>query len=372
MAVRTVTFASHDCDAFVEELKAKVDAYFASRHLSVKANAGMVIKTVVLLAAFWGPYGLILSGRFGPWEMLGLAALMGVALAGIGFGISHDALHGAYSHNPKINAALGLSFDLMGANGYMWKITHNVVHHTYTNIHPIAKDLEVTPLLRLSPLAKHRPFHRWQHIYALFAFSMSTLNWVFWKDFDYFHRRTIGPYLDKKHPAGQIALMAFSKVFYVLWSIVLPLMVLRLPVWQFAIGWLTMHLVGGTILGVVFQLAHVVEQTAHPVPDELGRMPNGWLVHEMLTTANFCTRNPLVSWYVGGLNFQIEHHLFPKTCSVHYPKIQWIVREVAAKHHIPYYENPTFLGAVGSHLRMLRRLGRGENPNIISHAVAAA
>jgi linoleoyl-CoA desaturase len=372
MAIRAVTFASHDCDAFVEEVKSKVASYFETNHLSIKANTAMVVKTVILFAAFWVPYGLILSRQFGPWQMLGLCVVMGVALAGIGFGVSHDALHGAYSSNPKINTALGLSFDLMGANGYMWKITHNVVHHTYTNIHPIDEDLEVTPLLRLSPLAKHRPFHRWQHIYALVAFSMSTLNWVFWKDFDYFTRRTIGPYIDKKHSAGQIALMAFSKVFYVLWSIVLPLSVLHIALWQFAIGWVTMHLVGGTILGVVFQLAHVVEQTQHPVPDDLGRMPNGWMVHEMLTTANFCTRNPLISWYVGGLNFQIEHHLFPKTCSVHYPKIQGIVREVAAKHNIPYYENPTFLGALGSHLRMLRRLGSGESPNIIRHAVAAA
>jgi linoleoyl-CoA desaturase len=371
MAVRAVTFASHDCDAFVSDVKTRVAEYFESRHLSIKANAAMVVKTVVLLAAFWGSYALILGNVVGPWPMLGLCVVMGVALAGIGFSIAHDALHGAYSNSPRINAALGFSFDIMGASGYMWKITHNVIHHTYTNIHGLDEDLEVTPLLRLSPLARHRPFQRWQHLYALGAYSMSTLNWVFWKDFDYFTRSNLGPYLDKKHPRAQIALLVFSKLGYYFWSIALPLIVVHVAWWQFAIGWLTMNLVGGTILGVVFQLAHVVEQTAHPVPDDLGRMPNGWLVHEMLTTANFCTRNPLLTWYVGGLNFQIEHHLFPKTCSVHYPKIQGIVREVAATHAIPYYENPTFLGALGSHLRMLRRLGRAESPNVL-RAMAAA
>ncbi len=145
----------------------------------------------------------------------------------------------------------------------------------------------------------------------------------------------------------------------------LPLLVLDVTWWQFLIGFLTFHLVGGTILGVIFQLAHVVEQTSHPVPDDLGRMPNGWLVHEMLTTANFCVGNRLLTWYVGGLNHQIEHHLFPKTCSVHYRAISGIVRQTAAEHGIPYHHNPTFVGAFGSHIRMLRRLGAAETPATI-------
>ena len=371
MAIRAVTFASHDCDEFVAEIKAKVAEYFERTGLSQKANAAMKVKTVALFAAFFVPYGLILANAVPPLAMWGLTVLMGVALAGIGFGISHDALHGAYSDNPKLNAALGYSFDLMGASSYMWKITHNVVHHTYTNVHPIDEDLEVSPLLRLSPLAKHHRFHRWQHLYALAAYSMSTLNWVFWKDYDYFTRKDIGPYLNKKHPRADVATLVVSKVFYAFWAIALPLMLVRVPLWQFALGWFTMHLVGGTILGVVFQLAHVVEQTQHPVPDDLGRMPNGWMVHEMLTTANFCVGNPWITWYVAGLNHQIEHHLFPKTCSVHYPAISKIVKEVTLKHGLPYYENTTFLGAVGSHLRILRRLGRAESPNVLRHAVAA-
>ena len=365
MAVRAVTFQPHDCDAFVDEVKSRVAAYFAERRLSIKGNAEMVIKTIVIVSGLLVPYALIMSNQLSGWAMMACCVIMGVALAGIGFSVSHDALHGAYSHNPKINAAIGFSFDLLGANGYMWKITHNVIHHTYTNIHGIDEDLEVTPLLRLSPLAKHRPFQRFQHLYAPLAYSMSTLNWVFWKDFDLFSRKNLGPYLNKKHSAGQIALMVASKLFLVSWMIVLPFLVVDVAWWQFLIGFLTVHLVGGTILGVVFQLAHVVEQTAHPVPDDLGKMPNGWLVHEMLTTANFCVGNRWMTWYVGGLNHQIEHHLFPKTCSVHYRNIAPIVKEVAEKHGLPYYNNPTFLTAVGSHLRMLRRLGRAEAPNIL-------
>ncbi len=349
----------------MEEIKARVGEYFAARRLSIKANAGMVAKTIILVSLLLGPYAAILLGHLAKLEMLGLAVVMGVAIAGIGFSVAHDALHGAYSHRPWINRAIGYSFDLLGANGYMWKITHNVIHHTYTNIHGIDEDLEVSPLLRLSPQANWRWIHRFQHLYAPLAYTLSTLNWVFWKDFDYFRRRTLGPYTDKHHPRGEIAQLVGFKVFYLLWSIALPLAVLRIPLWQFAIGYVTMHLVAGLILGIVFQLAHVVEATSHPVPDACGHMEHSWPIHEMYTTANFATHNRLLTWYVGGLNHQIEHHLFPKTCSVHYPAIAAIVRDVAAKYGVPYYENRTFAGAVRSHLRMLKQNGKRPAPGSV-------
>ncbi len=373
MAMRTVTFAPHDGDQFVEEVKRRVADHFAQRGLSIKATPGMVAKTVILMVTFFGSFALILSNALPGWAMLALCVVMGVAMAGLGFCVAHDALHGAYSHDPRINAALGYTFDVLGANSYMWKITHNVVHHTYTNIHPIDEDLEVSPLLRLSPLARHRWFHRFQPFYALFAYSFSTLNWFFAKDFDLFTRRDLGPYTGKKHPGGEIAVMIASKVFFLGWSIVLPLLVLDVAWWQFAAGYLLVHLVAGVILGVVFQLAHVVEQAAHPVPDAVGRMEHGWMIHEMFTTANFSTGSRLLTWYVGGLNHQIEHHLFPKVCSAHYPAIMPIVREAAATHGVPYHDNPTLWRAMRSHWAMLRRLGRGERaaPALAEHPVAA-
>lgn len=364
-----MTFAPQECDRFAADVKAAVAAHFEGS--SSKANAAMVLKTAILLGTFLGAYLVILFGGLSGPAMLALCVLLGVAMAGIGFSVAHDANHGAYSDSPRVNAALGMTFDVLGANGYMWRITHNVIHHTYTNIQGIDEDLEVSPLLRLSPHSTHRRVHDWQHLYALFAYSMSTLNWVFWKDFDYFSRRTLGPYRGRRHGAGQIAWMVGTKLFYYGWSIVLPLAVLDLPVWQFAIGWLTVHLVGGMILGVVFQLAHVVEETAQPLPDDLGRMPEAWMVHEMLTTCNFATRNRLLSWYVGGLNFQIEHHLFTKVCSVHYPAISRIVRETAARHGVPYFENPTLAGAIRSHWRMLKRLGPGAERGALAVPAAA-
>lgn len=360
MKPASITFPNRDYTGFGEEVKAKVAEYFDSRGLSRNATPAMVAKTVLLLGLTFAPYGLALTNRFSPLTMLGFAVLMGIGLAGIGFAISHDALHGAYSSSPRLNALLGRTFDLLGANGYMWKITHNVIHHTYTNIDGVDEDLTVSPLLRLSPGAPLLRIHRFQHLYGLAAYSMSTIFWVFIKDFKYFFQKDLGPYKNKKHPRGEWVNLFASKLVYYGWSIVIPLLVLDIPWWQFAIGYLAMHLTAGFILGVVFQLAHVVEGPAYPVPDEVGRMEDAWLVHEMETTANFARSSRLVSWYVGGLNFQIEHHLFPKVCSVHYPAISTIVKATATKYGVPYYDQPTVMAAVRSHLRMLKKLGPDE------------
>ncbi len=341
----------------MQEMKTRVAEYFASRELSSKANAAMVVKGAVLLAMAIVPYGLILSNRFGPWTMLALAVAMGIGIAGIGFGIAHDALHGAYAARPWLNDLLGLSFDALGASSYMWKITHNIVHHTYTNIHGVDDDLAVSPLLRLSPNADRLWFHRLQHLYAFPLYACTTLFWVFVKDYQQLLRRDLGPYRDKRHDKSQIALLLSAKLAYYGYALIVPLLVLHVAWWQIAIGFLAMHLTAGLILGMVFQLAHIVEGTEHPLPDEAGRMATDWWLHEMHTTANFARRNRLLSWYVGGLNFQIEHHLFPKVCSVHYPAISGIVREVAQAYRLPYHDQPTFRSAVASHYRMLRRLG---------------
>lgn len=358
MAGGKVRFTGPKATLFIEEVKERVDDYFLATGLSSKANARMVLKTIVLLSITFGSYGLIMSNQFAPWQMLGLAVMMGVGMAGIGFSVAHDALHGAYSSDPRINKIIGYSFDLLGANGYIWKITHNVIHHTYTNIPGIDEDLDVSPLIRLSPEAPLKRFHRFQHWFALCAYSFATLNWLFVKDFKCFLMRDIGPYKNRRHPRSEVVTLIWTKLFVVAYMIVIPLLVLDVTWWQFLIGFLAAHLTAGVILGVIFQLAHVVEGPEFPIPDKNGVIENAWLIHEMATTANFAADNRLLSWYIGGLNYQIEHHLFPQVCSIHYPEIGRIVRDVAVKYQVPYNYHPTLRAAVGSHLRMLKQLGR--------------
>lgn len=355
--LQKVTFAQGDAQDFIRDMKARVYSYFEETGISQRANTRMVMKTVVMLALVIGPYILIMTGRLSPWGMLGLCVVMGVGVAGSGFCIAHDALHGAYSSNRKVNAALGMMFDVTGGSSYMWKITHNVIHHTYTNIQGIDEDLDVSPLVRLSPTSVHRWFHRFQHLYVLGVYSLATLFWVFLKDYQYLLRRDLGPYRNIKHPKGEVAKLFVMKGVYYAAVIVLPLLLLQVTWWQFLIGFLAMHFTAGLILSLVFQLAHVVEGPVQFDAEEQTTMEDAWLVHEMKTTANFARTNRLLCWYVGGLNFQIEHHLFPKVCSIHYPAISRIVEDVAAQYGVPYHHHPTLRGAMRSHWRLLKLFG---------------
>jgi len=358
-STKKIRFNNKNVQDFVPEVRRRVQAYFEETGQSQKANAPMVIKTVLLLGGTAGLYVLILTGAFTPLQMFGMAVLLGMGMAGIGFSVAHDALHGAYSSSPFVNRMLGYTFDLLGANGYMWKITHNVIHHTYTNITGVDEDLTVSPILRLSPDAPRRWYHRFQSWYCFLAYSFATLNWLFVKDFQQFMKRDIGPYTDKRHPASEWATLVVGKLM-ALGLLLLPCFVLDIALWQYLVGVLAAHLTAGMILGVIFQLAHVVEGPEFLAPDEDGRMEHAWLIHEMHTTANFAADNHLLSWYIGGLNYQIEHHLFPQICSIHYPVLSPIVRQAAEEYGVPYHYNPTLRAAIASHQRMLRAFGRAD------------
>lgn len=355
-----ITFNKSSTIDFAVDVKRRVNEYFQVNGLSKKANGSMILKTAVLLTLTYGSYALLLSGDFTPVQMLLLCFLMGIGMAGIGFCISHDALHGAYSSNNTVNAILGFSFDLLGANGYIWKITHNAIHHTYTNVHGLDEDLVVSDFIRLCPGTERKPIHRFQHISAFFAYSLSTLYWVFVKDYKYFLKRDLGPYTHKKHPRSQILILIVTKAIYYAYTIVIPIRVLHLTAGEFLVGYLVVHLTAGLILGVVFQLAHVVEGTEFPRANTEGEMENAWVIHQLETTSDFARKNRLLSWYIGGLNFQIEHHLFPKVCSIHYPAISSIVENVALKHNLPYHSHDTLREAISSHYRTLKKFGDPE------------
>jgi len=358
--VGRVRFPGTGSQPLAAELKQRVGAYFRDRGLSDKANAAMVLRTVVVFAFTFGAYALILTGWFPPLVMLALAILVGIGVAGIGFGVSHDAAHGAYSCRPKINRILAYTFDLCGASSHMWALGHNIVHHTYTNIPGVDDDLASSSLLRQSPGRAPRWVHRYQHLYAFALYSLATLNWVLVKDYRQLVRGEPGPYRDRAHRRSDVAALLGFKALYYGWSFMIPFFVLGIPWWQFLIGYLAMHLTAGLILGTVFPLAHVVEGPTFPVPDAGGTMSDAWIAHELATTADFSHGNRLLTWYIGSLNHQIEHHLFPRICSVHFPAIRAIVRDVARRHALPYHYNPTLVGAIRSHCRMLKKLGRPE------------
>lgn len=361
-AIQKVTFNNRISREFGKTVKDRVNQYFIDNNLSEHANRQMVFKTIVLLTLYFGSYALIMLGNFSTATMWFLTFLMGVGMAGIGFSVSHDALHGAYSSNKHVNRALGFTFDLLGANGYIWKITHNIVHHTYTNIHGHDEDLEVAAFIRLSPHSEFKFVHRFQHILAFFAYSFASIFWVFVKDYIHFLKPNIGPYNNKKHPLSEWILLFVTKAIYYTYTLILPIMLLDISWVYVVIGFVTLHLTAGLILGIIFQLAHVVEETDHPLPDDDNMIDENWMIHEMVTTNNFARKNKALCWFVGGLNFQIEHHLFPRVCSIHYPAISHIVEKTAHEFNIPYNQHDTFFEAVASHYRTLKKFG---NPGYV-------
>lgn len=357
-----IRYVAKDRDAiqgkFFATVKQRVDAYFKENNISKYANAEMVLKTTIATISLVGLYTLLMFGQLNMAYMFLIALALGITKAYIGFNVCHDAIHGGYSSNKRVNKALSLLFNIIGANAYVWSLTHNVVHHTYTNIPEHDEDIDVAPgFLRLSPNEELKPMMRYQHIYAFFLYGIASLSWVLRKDFIKFFQKKIGQ-IESKHKPIEYFNLFFYKAIYYLLFIVFPLIFLDITWWQFLIGFLSMHLLEGLLIGIVFQLAHVVEETSFPMPNDQNHIEENWAVHQMQTTADFARNSKLVNFLIGGLNFQVEHHLFPQICHVHYPKISPIVEATAKEFDVPFIDNTTFYQALQSHYRMLKYFGK--------------
>lgn len=341
---------------FKQTLDARVKHYFETHHLSEKGNRQLYIKSAVLLPLAIAVYLSLIVLHPAVWISILLCVSLGFVLAFIGFNIMHDAAHGSYSSSKALNEIMSLTLNLMGGNAYIWKVKHNIVHHTYTNINGEDEDIHV-PILRLSPDQPRRWYHRYQHLYAPVLYMFTSLMWVLFNDYY--------KYFARKIESTPIPRMSLSEKMIFWGSKLLNLAIfLLIPAWIFGwlpalIGLLIMHGSMGITLALVFQMAHCVEDTRFPMPQpESKKIENEWALHEVATTANFGTNSKLLYWLIGGLNFQIEHHLFPRISHVHYPAISSIVREVCQEFQVPYVAYPSFASAVRSHLRYLRRLGQ--------------
>lgn len=355
----TVKFNNQAQADFFLTLRKRVNQHFKDHNITRFGNGEMIGKTIVLLTAYLGSFAAILTLNISAWLLLPFALLMGLAMAGIGMSIMHDALHGSYSKSAAVNKFMGRSLNFLGGSAFIWNIQHNVLHHTYTNIHGMDEDIETKVIVRLCKHAPVKHFYRFQHLYVFFAYGLMTLLMLvsdFIKLFKY-HKKGM---VEKKKVriSREYVKMVAYKVVYLFMMLGLPLLLTSLAWWQVLIGFLIIHLTAGYILSIVFQLAHIVEGTEQPIPDGEGTMENAWAVHQLQTTANFSRDNRLLNWYVGGLNFQIEHHLFPNICHVHYRQLSKIVQQTAEEFQLPYNLKPSFGQALQSHIRMLKVLGR--------------
>ena len=356
---KNITFASNHRE-FSSTLNKRVNEYFKLNNVNRHANGEMVLKTIFMFALYIIPYTLIVSEVASSLlALIPLVIIMSFGVAGIGLSVMHDANHGAYSRKPWINTLIGYSLNLVGANAFNWKMQHNVMHHTFTNIHDEDEDISPRGVLRMSPHSTWKSIHKYQFIYAWFLYGLMTIIWVTLKDFVRIVRYQKNG-LAKKHKANltkEWIILITTKLLYITYIFVIPLVLTSLLWWQILIGVVVMHYIAGFILAIIFQPAHVIEGTEYPLPDEKNMVENNWAVHQLHTTTNFGQKSRFFSWYVGGLNFQIEHHLFPNICHVHYRKISAIVKTTATEFGLPYKSVRTFASALHSHMRLLRKLG---------------
>ena len=359
MEKKIIKFSRIDSAKFFRTLNKRVNSYFKDNDIERTGNWKLYLKSVVMFSLYLAPYFLLLTLNLPGWAQILLTITMGVGMAGVGMNVMHDGNHGSFSKKKWVNKFMGGSIYILAGNVYNWQVQHNVLHHTYTNIHGHDEDLEAGRVLRFSKHSKWQRYHRFQHFYSIFLYGLLTFNWAITADFSRMKR-----YLKRKLSYGKLpnptiewTKLVITKLIYATVWIVLPLLILDIAWWKVLVGFFIMHYTAGVILSMVFQLAHVVEDTDMPLPDKSGTMKNTWAIHQLFTTVNFSTKNRIVNWFTGGLNHQVEHHMFPNVCHVHYTKISKIVRETALEFDLPYYEYKTTRKAIAAHFKFLREMG---------------
>lgn len=351
-----VTF-NNKTSPFFDALREKIDAYFKEQEIKPTGNFKLYTKTIILVSAAVLVYSMLVFANIPVWGSILLCALMGLTFASIGFNVMHDGAHGSYSNNKTINNLMSYSLNLMGGSSFMWKVKHNHVHHSFTNIEGVDDDIDIKPWMRVNEQQKRYWFHRFQHVYSFLLYGATYFMWIWWMDFQKYFTRRIGPTPIRKMKFSEHVGFWLTKILYLALFIGLPIYFKGVA--YTLIGYSIILFVTGVTIAVVFQLAHVVEDTHFPEPNQqTQKIEEEWALHQIHTTANFATNNKLVSWFMGGLNFQVEHHLFPKISHIHYPAISKLVRETCHEFNVRYIEYPTVMDAIAAHIRHLRNLGQ--------------
>ncbi len=337
---------------FFKTLKNKVDTYFAQNKIQTSGNRKLYFKGILQVTVAISLYIILVFFTPSTIVSIILCAILGLDLALIGFNVMHEGGHQSFSKRKWINNLSAYSLNVLGGNSYFWKIKHNINHHTYTNIDGMDLDIEVKHFMRLHENQPKYWFHRFQHLYCVFLYGISYVAWIFYQDFEKYFTGKISKNIARK----EHIIFWVTKAVYMVVYLVIP--ILMVGVVNALVGFGIIAFICGLTISTVFQLAHMVEETHFPSPDAVtNKIDAEWAVHQINTTANFATKNKVICWMLGGLNFQVEHHLFPRISHVHYPKINQFVKETCQEFNIAYHEYPTMIKAFASHLSHIKKLG---------------
>jgi linoleoyl-CoA desaturase len=352
----TPKFRNINRSNFHQELKKRVNNYFQENNKPSTGNWSLYFKAILFWTLYVALYIHVIFFTPTAWVAILECLAMGGLTAAIGFNVMHDGGHGSFSKSKFWNKIAAYSVNALGASGLMWNNKHNIIHHTYTNIDGVDDDIEIKPMLRMCETQKRYKIHKYQHIYVWFLYTLLLIIWVFMTDYTKYFKKKVGAVPIKKFSAFDHFAFWFAKVGYFFAMIVLPIYMVGFLPWL--VGFLTLSMFAGFVLSIVFQLAHTVEHTSFPATIEnTNDIENEWAIHQLETTANFATKNKLVCWLVGGLNFQIEHHLFPKVSHIHYPAISKIIKNTCEEFNVKYIEFKHMRDAIWSHASHLKKMG---------------
>ena len=341
---------------FFNALKQEVDAYFEKNGLKKTGNWKLYTKTAILIPAAIGIYFTLMFVSM-HWALSSLLWIgFGLNMAAIGFNVMHDACHGSFSTKTWVNELFGLTNNFLGGNAFLWKLKHNIIHHTYTNVDGVDDDINNMPFMRQCSSQPWKPMHKFQSVYMFFLYGFTSL-FMFFMDYIKYFSKKIHTTPLKKMDVKEHIIFWGGKLFFILFYIVLPIVFIGWNAWL--VGFLISQFTLGLPLAIVFQLAHVVEHAEFEAAGvDPVKIENEWAIHQIKTTANFAFSNKLITWFVGGLNYQIEHHLFPRISHIHYPAISNIVRETCERFDLNYIYFPSTRAAVASHVRFMNQMGQ--------------
>lgn len=357
--MNSIKYSKHKLE-FAADLRKSVNDYFSNNNLQPHGSWKIYVKTFFMGLLYLAPFVLMISGLVSSLFLVFLCwFLMGLGMSGLGMVTMHDANHGSFSKNQNVNRFFGNSLYLLGGFPANWRYQHNTLHHGFTNIEGHDEDIAPPGILRFSPHRPLKKMHRYQYIYAWFFYSLMTISWIIAKDFKRFKKyREMGAKLSNKRKNNRLLVdMVFSKVMYYSVFLILPLVTIPVSWYWVIAGFLLMHFTSGLVLSSIFQTAHVVPTSEYPVPDGNGELDNNWTIHQLYTTSNYAPESTIFSWMVGGLNYQVEHHLFPNISHIHYKDISKIVQAKTKEYNLPYHVNKSFARAIWEHIKMLMLLG---------------
>ncbi len=363
-----IKYRSGSSSAFFQSLDNEIGKLLSSTGLLVNAKRKLWIKMIFYFLLHASAYLILflvphkeITGLLFSYAFVGLSGLL------LGFNVSHDALHGSFSKNKRVNQWLyHISFNIQGNNAYLWKIRHNSSHHIFPNVDGCDADIDDNPFIRLSPQHRLRKYQRYQHIYSFFVYCFYTLHWFVFKDALYLFSKKVANLQHKKHPPKQIALFFGWKLLYLLLLLILPV-IAGYPLKDVLLCFFIMHVVNSLAFIHFLIATHFCMETSFPVQDENGFLPDDYYTHQLATSLDYLPESKLCNLFIGGFNAHAAHHLYPKLPHTIYPAISGIIEQKAKEFNIPYHKL-TLRDAIVSHYRYLKKMGGSQQPGKLIHS----